>query len=113
MLQKQKRCFPSLNREILLYFLAFLPPKWRISQDHIKTILVLNITEIFRQRVGVDNIRRINAMQNHIHDRNHISQTFLFFTRKRISLKFLKLFRRQITLTQIVVTLAQEPQAPS
>ncbi len=78
MLQKQKRRLPSLNREILLDFLAFLSPKWRISQDDIKTILVLKIAEIFRQRVGVDNIWRINAMQNHIHDGNHISQTFLY-----------------------------------
>ncbi len=92
MLQKQKRRLPSLNREILLYFLAFLPPKWRISQDDIKTILVLNITEIFRQRVGVDNIRRINAMQNHVHDGNHIRQTLLFLARKGIFLKNLKLF---------------------
>jgi hypothetical protein len=36
-------------------------PKWRISQDDIKTILVLKIAEIFCQRVGVDNIQRINA----------------------------------------------------
>ena len=62
MLQKQKRRLPRLNREILLYFLAFLPPKWRISQDDIKTILVLNMTKIFRQGVGVDNI--VSAQSN-------------------------------------------------
>ena len=108
MLQKQKSRFSSFYREILLYFLAFFTPKWWICQDYIKTILVLNITEIFRQGVGVDNIRRINAMQNHIHNRNHIRQTFLFFTSKSISLKYLKLFCCQLTPTQIVVTLTQE-----
>lgn len=94
MLQKQKRRFPSFDREILLHLLTLLAPKRRIGKDDVKAIFVLNIAKILCQSVGMNNVRRINAMQNHIHDGNHIRQTFLFFTRKRIILKCLKLFRR-------------------
>lgn len=72
MLQKQKRRFPSFYREILLYFLTLLASKGRIGKDDIKAILVLNIAKILRQSIGMNNVRRINAMQNHIHNGNYI-----------------------------------------
>src|SRR5215203_6057834 len=63
MLQKQKRRFPRLDREVLLDLGAFLAAKGWIGENYVKTILVLDIADVFGKRVSVNDVRRFDAMQ--------------------------------------------------
>ena len=54
MLEKQKRGFARLNREILLHLFPLLTTEGRICEDHVIPVFFLNIGEVFRQRVRVE-----------------------------------------------------------
>ena len=79
MLEKEKGGLTGLNREVLLYLGAFLAAEGRIGQDNVVAVFFLNIGQIFGQRIGMHDIGRFNAMQNHVHDADDISQRLLFF----------------------------------
>ena len=53
-LQEQKRGFSRANGEILLNLFAFLPAERWIDHDHIDSVFVLNVGEVFGERVRVD-----------------------------------------------------------
>ena len=73
-LQKQKSRFAGLYVKILLYLFTLFPAKWRIGQNDIMPVFFLDIADIFSQRIGVDNIGCLNAVQNHIHDPDDVGQ---------------------------------------
>ncbi|MNF76273.1 hypothetical protein D3C84_583850 [compost metagenome] len=73
-LEEQKGGFPGLDWEVLLHLFAFLAAEWRVGQHDVVTVLVLNIRQVLGQGIGVDDIRRFDAMQNHIHDGDHVGQ---------------------------------------
>ena len=41
---------------------------------HIEAILLLNVGEVLRQRVGMDDVWGFNAVEDHVHDPNHVGQ---------------------------------------
>ena len=49
-------------------------PEWRIGQDRITICFVLDIGKIFGQDVAMDDIKSLNAMQDHIHDGDDVGQ---------------------------------------
>ena len=61
-LQEQEGSFAGADGEVLLHFRAFLAAKGRIGQHHVVAVPVLDVGEIFGKRVGVDDVRRFNAM---------------------------------------------------
>ena len=79
MLEKKKRGLAGFNREILLNFGAFLTAEWRIGQDYVITVFLLNIGEVFSQGIGMHNIGRFDPVQDHIHCADDIGQRLLFF----------------------------------
>ncbi|CAK8711027.1 hypothetical protein GMJAKD_00215 [Candidatus Electrothrix aarhusensis] len=72
MLEKEEGGLAGLDGEILLNLLALLAAKRRISQDDVVAIFLLHMGEIVGQGVGMEDIRRINPMQDQIHDGDHI-----------------------------------------
>ena len=68
MLEEQKGGLAGTDGEVLLDLLALLAAEGRIGEHHIVAVLFLNVGEIFGQRVGMKDIRRLNAMQDHVHD---------------------------------------------
>jgi hypothetical protein len=109
-LQKQERRFPRFDREVLLHLLPLFAPKRRIRQDHIKAVLVLHVAEVFRQGVGVDDVRRIDAMQNQVHDADDIGQALFLFAGKGAGLQVFELLGGELAPAQVLVALAQKPR---
>ena len=77
-LQEQKGRFPGADGEVLLHFGALLAAKGRVGQDHVHTVFFLDVGEAFGQGVGVDDVGRFHAVQDQVHDRNHVGEAFLF-----------------------------------
>src|SRR3546814_10174080 len=69
-LQEQERGLAGADREVLLHLGAFLAAEGRIGEHDIKAVLVLDVREAFGERVGVDDVRRLDAVQDHVHDRS-------------------------------------------
>ena len=76
-LEEQKSRLAGADREILLHLFPFLAPKGRICQHHLEPILVLNVADVFSEGVRVNDVRGLDAMQNHVHDRNDVGQALL------------------------------------
>ena len=77
-LKKEERRLAGADGEVLLHFLAFLAAEGRIGDDNVVTVLFLHIGNIFGKCVGVEDVGRFNAVQDHVHDRDDISQRLLF-----------------------------------
>jgi len=77
-LKEEKGRFAGADGEILLDFFALLPAEGRVGQDHIHAVFVLNVGEVLGQGVGMGNVGRFNAVQDHIHDRDDVGQRLLF-----------------------------------
>ena len=55
-----------------------MPPKGGIGQHHVVAVLLLNVGEVFGERVGVDYVRRLDAVQDHVHDGDDVGERLLF-----------------------------------
>jgi len=109
MLEEQERGFAGADREVLLHFLALLAAERRLGQHDVVAVLVLNVGEVFGQGVGVDDVRRFYAVQDHVHDRDHISQRLLFLAVESAGLQDVVVAGGEIALgRQVVERLAQE-----
>ena len=73
-LQEQKRGLACANREILLDLFAFLPAERWIDDDHVDSVFVLNVGEVFGERIGVNDVWGFNAVQDHVHDPDDVGQ---------------------------------------
>ena len=82
MLQKEKSGFPSANSKVLFNLSAFFTTKGRIRQNHIMTIFFPYSLNILGEGIGLNNIRHFNAMQDHVHDADNVSQTLFLFAIK-------------------------------
>ena len=69
MLEEEEGGLAGLDREILLHLLALLAAEGRIGEDHVVAVLVLDVADVLGQRVGADDVRRVDAVQDHVHDR--------------------------------------------
>ena len=81
-LEEQERRLASADREVLLHLLALLAAKGGIGEDHVHPILVLDVGQVLGQRVGVDDVGGLDAVQDHVHDRYHVGQRLLFLAEK-------------------------------
>ena len=82
MLQEQKRRLARADGEVLLHFLALFAAEGRIGEHDVVAVFFLNVGDVFGQRVGVDDVRRFDAVQDHVHDRNDIGQRLFLFAVK-------------------------------
>ena len=78
-LEKQERRLPGADGEVLLHFLALLAAEGRIGHHHLVAVLLLNVGQVFGERVGVDDVGRFDAVQDHVHDGNHVGQRLFLF----------------------------------
>ena len=109
MLEKEKGRLAGTNGKVLLHFLSLFAAEGWISQHHVVAILLLNVGEVFRERVGVDDVRRLDAVQDHVHDRDHVGERLLLFPIESLFLQRLEILRREVALGgQIVERFAEE-----
>jgi hypothetical protein len=87
--------------------LRSLPPKGGL--DHVEPVLLLNVGEVLGERVGVQDVRRLNAVQDHVHDRDNVSERLLFLAVERAVLERGEAFGGELALRlEVLERLAQE-----
>jgi len=87
MLEEEVGGLTGADGEVLLHFLAFLTAEGRIGLDDVVPVFFLNVGEVFGERVGVDDVRRFDAMQDHVHDADDVGQRLLFLAVERAGLE--------------------------
>ena len=78
MLEEEERCLAGADGEVLLHFLALFAAEGRIGDDVVEAISFLNVGEVLGERVRVNDVRRLDAVQDHVHDRDHVGEGLLF-----------------------------------
>ena len=58
----------------------------------VEPVFFLNVGEVFGERVGVDDVGCLNAMQNHVHDRDDVGEGLLLLAVEGALLKRLCVF---------------------
>ena len=76
-LEEEEGGLAGADGEVLLHFLALLAAEGRIGQHHVVAVLLLNVGEVLGERVGVDDVRRVDAVQDHVHDRDDVGEGLL------------------------------------
>ena len=113
-LQEQVGSLSRSNGEVLLDFFAFLAAERRIGKNHIAAFAVLDVREVFRKAIGVDDVGDFDPMQDQVHDRDHVSQRLLLLSVEGLFLKRLEFLGGQaFFLFHVVERLAQEPRRPA
>ena len=77
-LEEEERGLASADGEVLLHFLALFAAEGRIGDDDVEAVLFLHVGEVLCERVGVNDVRRFDAVQDHVHDRDHVGEGLLF-----------------------------------
>ena len=93
MLHKHIGTLRRFNREVLLQLHILIRAKGRISEDDIIAVFFLYIGNPRRQRICAQIIRRIHAVQDHIHQANDIGQRRLLLTVKGFALQRVQIRR--------------------
>src|ERR1019366_1043596 len=86
-LQEEERRLAGPYGEVLLHFLALLAAEGRIGQHHVVAVLFLYVGEVLGERIGVDDVGRIDAMQDHVHDGDDVGQRLLLLAVKSAGLE--------------------------
>ena len=58
----------EMNVEVLLHLRALLAAEGRIRKHHLVLVLRLHVGEGLGEGVGVDDVKSLNAVQDHVHD---------------------------------------------
>jgi hypothetical protein len=107
-LHEQESRLTRFNRKVLLNLLALLSPKRRVGQDHVKTVLLLDVIDVLTQRIGVNDVGRLDAVQDHVHDRNHVGQALLFLAVEGLGLQCGQVGCFGCLRAEVLKSLAQE-----
>ncbi|QDU20659.1 hypothetical protein ETAA1_26160 [Urbifossiella limnaea] len=101
------------DREILLHLLPLAAAERRVRQHHVEPVLVLHVGDVLAQRVRVGDVRRLDPVQDHVHDPDDVGERLLLLAVERLLLERLHVLRRQVRLRpQVLERLAQEPRRP-
>ncbi len=92
MLEEEEGGLAGADREVLLHFGPLLAAEGRIGHDDVVTVLFLNVGEVFGEGVGVDDVRGLDAVEDHVHDPNDVGEGLLFLAVKGLGLKGLEIF---------------------
>jgi hypothetical protein len=78
----------------------------RVGHDHVEAFLVLHVGQVLRQRVGMNDVRRVDPVQDHVHRGDDVGEALLLLAVEGSRLQRLKLAGGQLALAEIVVRLA-------
>ena len=77
-LEEEERGLAGADGEVLLHFLALFAAEGRIGDDDVEAVLFLHVGEVLGERVGVNDVGRFDAVQDHVHDRDDVGEGLLF-----------------------------------
>ena len=76
-------------------------------------VLLLNIHDVFIQRIGAPNVGGRDPVQDHVHDGNDIGQRLLFLPVEGLGLQRVEVGGGDIRRQHLPVSLHQEPRRPA
>jgi len=76
-LEEEEGGLAGADGEVLLDLGAFLAAEGGIGQHDVVTVLFLNVGEVFGEGVGVDDVRRFDPVQDHVHDADDVGEGLL------------------------------------
>ena len=56
----------------------------------------------------MDDVRSLNAMQDHVHDRDDVGERLLFFAIERLGLQRVELTGAEVAFAQVVIALTEK-----
>ena len=77
-LEEEERGLAGADGEVLLHFLALFAAEGRIGHHDVVSVFFLNIGQVLGERIGVDEVGGLDAMQDHVHDRDDVGEGLLF-----------------------------------
>ena len=92
MLEEEKSGFAGFDVEVLLDFLALATAERWIGQDYVEAVFVLDVVNVLGKRVGVEDVGGFDAVEDHVHDPDHVGQGFLFFAEEGAFLEGFEVF---------------------
>ena len=69
-----------------------LPPKGGISEDDFEAVFILNVVDVFREGIGVEDVGGFDAVKDHVHDGDDIGEGFLLFAEEGAFLEGFEVF---------------------
>ena len=108
-LEEEERRLAGADREVLLDLLALLAAEGRVGEDDVEAVLLLDVGEVLREGVGVADVRRLDAVQDHVHDRDHVGEGLLLLAVECRLLQALDVGGRELAaLLEVDERLAEE-----
>ena len=98
MLEEKVGGLAGADGKVLLHFLAFLAAERGICHHHVDAVFFLNVGEVFGEGVGVDDVRRFDPVQDHVHDADDVGEGFLLLPVESPFLESLQVFGGQALL---------------
>jgi len=109
-LEEEEGGLAGADGEVLLHFLALLAAEGRIGHYDLDAVFLLNVGKVFGERIGVDYVGRLDAMQDHVHDRDDVREGLLLLAVESALLKdaVLRGSALGVGVLQVIERLAQE-----
>ena len=76
-LEEEERGLARADREVLLDLRTLLAAERRIRQHDVEAVLLLDVGEVLRERIRVDDVRRLDPVEDEVHDRDHVGERLL------------------------------------
>ena len=109
MLEKEEGRLADTDREVLLHLFTLLAAKGGIGQNDVVAVFLLHVGQVLGQGVGVDDVGSFDAVQDHVHDGNDISQRLFFLAVEGVLLQRIYICGGQMGLSlKIVERLTQK-----
>ena len=81
-LEEEEGGLAGADGEVLLHLGALLAAEGRIGHHDVVAVLFLNVGEVFGEGVGVDDVRRFDPVEDHVHDADDVGEGLLFLAVK-------------------------------
>src|SRR5205823_2632200 len=79
-LQEQKGRFTGADGKVLLYFRSFLAAEGGIGNHDVVAMFLLNVGKVLSEGVGMDDVGRLNAVEDHVHYPDDVGKGLLFLS---------------------------------
>ena len=78
---KEEECgLTGADGEVLLYLPALFAAERRIGDDDVEAVFFLHVGQVLGKGIGVDDVWRLDTVQNHVHDRDDVGEGLLFLS---------------------------------
>ena len=106
--------FPGLDVEVLLYFLALFTAKRGIGENDVVAVFFLYAADVFAEGVDVDDVGRVDAVEDHVHDSNDVGHSLLLLAIEGPLLQGLEVVSGEFrpSSPHVLEGLAQETRRP-